>query len=99
MNQKKRDIDKQINEQKQLIKAQNGLLTQEVYGHQIKRSIIGDKYEEVDMVDALDWRQPGGGSSSSSDCDDVDVSETEPSMDPQTALHITEKNNDQSKYD
>lgn len=38
MNQKKRDIDRQIQDQKELIKAQNGLLTQEVYGHQLKRS-------------------------------------------------------------
>ena len=68
------------------------MLTKEVYGEQITTSIIGDKYEEVEVVDALDWRQQGSSSSSSGSDNDDNYSETEPSMDPGNALKDAMKN-------
>ena len=58
-------------------------MTKEVYGDQLKHSIIGDRYEVVDVVDALDWRQPESDSSDDENegNNEVSVSETDPSMD------------------
>ena len=88
MNLKKRDLDRQINQQKKEIKKQNGQLTKEVYGEQLRSSIVGDTFKEVEEVDVLDWRQQGSSSSSSDDggVDVDDVTDTEPSMDPSNAL-------------